>query len=779
MLHNLVGGLGALGAPQAALLLVVGCLIGVFLGVLPGLGVALVLSVMLSFIYHLGVTPAIALMLATQAGSYFSASITAILLNTPGAPESLPTTFDGYPMATKGRGGRALGISATATCLGGLVGCLALLGLLQLVSYLPLVFHPPEYVALIVLAVVLTGTLGTNSMTKAVLSAAFGLMLSFVGNDPVTGDYRFTFGQTSLYSGINVVALALGVFAVAQMVFMYGTNRSVTGIGAKALAPGFSRQVMQGIREALGHWFLLVRSAVIGVICGIVPGIGGFTANFLSYGIAKQTSKKSQEFGTGIAEGIIAPEGSSLAKEAGSLVPAIGLGLPSGTGMVLFIAAMAILGLQPGPGFASAHPELPYTMLWTVAIAGVLGTVVGLVAAPILARVTRVRGPLLLPLIVGISVVGAYAVDVSMATVLELVLFAFAGVVLRRLQYSLAALAVGLVLGAQFEDNYYLTKQIFNWHVWNRPLTDILFALVIVVLVAQVLQRRRRKRQPAQEQAAQEHLAASQVAERQEQPLAAGAERPAASQAGGTPAATEAYPVLEFCVSLGLLALAVFYILVARGYNATDSRLPLIVGTVALIAGLAQSVLTGKDLVVYRRRRPASSAGVGTAGEGTAGAVRPAAVNGGPLEPSGSPAPDGTPAAVRAAVASARKSRRFQRSAALVPAAETGANGSPAAGRDAVLAVTENPEPGISKRLRYRRELMALGWVILMALGAEVFGFTIGVPLVVLLYGLFGSGCSTWRTRLAFTVGSTAVMAVLIQEIFNVLHLTFQGLLVI
>ena len=727
MLHNLVDGLTALGTPSAMLLLVVGCLIGVFLGVVPGLGVALVLSVMLSFIYHLGVTPAIALMLATQAGSYFSASITAILLNTPGAPESLPTTFDGYPMAAKGAGGRALGISATATCLGGLVGCAALLGLLQVVGYLPLVFHPPEYVALIVLAVVLTGTLGTESLSKAILSAAFGLMISFVGFDPVTGDSRFTFGQPTLYSGIEVVSLALGVFAISQMVFMYGSNRAVTGGGAKALAPGFQHQVMEGIREALGHWVLIVTSALVGVICGIIPGIGGFTANFLSYGIAKQTSRQGKKFGTGIAQGIIAPEGSSLSKEAGSLVPAIGLGLPSGTGMVLFIAALAILGLSPGPGFAAAHPELPYTMLWTVAIGGVLGTVVGLVAAPLLARVTRVRGPLLLPFILGISVVGAYAVNVSMTNVVELIVFAFIGVILRRLDYSLAALTVGLVLGSQFEDNVFLTHQIFGWKVWNRPLTDILFALVIVALVAQGIQHRRRNRSRSE-------LAAV-----------------AASHGQAVPSAVQGFPVLEFCVSVGLLALSIFYILVARTYSSTDRLLPLIVGAVALVAAVVQTATTGRAFLVYRRQRVASPGG--EADMQTAGAVGTVPVTG----PSDG---DGTQPETAILVKSA---------------AATAVGSTPAEEPDELDAGTADL-PARS-RPNYRRELIALGWIVVMAFSVELFGFIYGVPLIVLLYGLLGSGCSTLRSRLAFTVGSTAVMGAATWAIFDVLHLTFTGML--
>jgi putative tricarboxylic transport membrane protein len=733
MLGNLLNGLTALGNEKVILFLVAGTVLGVGLGVLPGLGVALVLSVLLGFIYHVGVVPAIALMLATQAGSYFSASITAILLNTPGAPESLPTTFDGFPMAKRGQAGRALGISASATALGGLVGCVALFGLLQVVNYLPSVFHPSEYVALIVLAIVVTGRLGGTTVTKALLSGALGLMLSFVGNDPVTGANRFTFGYPNLYSGIPVVALALGVFAVPQMVVMFGRRESVAVTADSLSGSGFRSQVWQGVRETLPHWFLLIRSALVGVVCGVVPGIGGFTANFLSYGIAKQTSRRRDQLGTGIPEGIIAPEASSLAKEAGSLVPAIGLGLPSGTGMVLFLAAMAILGLQPGPGFAQSHASLPYTMLWVVAIAGVLGTLVGLAAAPLLARTTRVKGQQLLPFIVSLAVVGAFASTAEMSTVVEVLIFSVLGFVARRLNFSLAALTIGLVLGAQLEDQVYLTKQTIGWGFLERPLTDILFAIIIVVIALQVRpagQRRKKRRLLAQER-------------------------------GHEDTARAEHALLEIVTSFALLGLSVAYVVIAIGYAPTDRLLPLIAGVVAAASSFALLVSAlagmtrgrrspGQPLAGDRRRDvvlAAQASAVGTVSPARAGAGP------GPLVPAGpvGAAPGGW------AVAAATRDE--------AAAAGPGPDAPPAAG------------PGPWWQRQHAREAIALGWVALIALGAWLLGFRVGVPLVVAIYGLTSSGVPGRRNRVAFTVISTALVWLLAWAVFHYLFLSFTPVL--
>ncbi len=493
MVTDLLSGFTQLLTPEAIVLLFVGMVIGMFMGMLPGLGVTLVLSLMLPFLYHMSVVPGVALMLGAQAGSYYAASITAILLNTPGAPESFPTTLDGFPMAERGEAGRALAISATSTWVGGWIGCAILIGLLQVAGQLINVFHPPEFVTIIVLALVLIGGTGESAQTsKVVLSGAIGFMLSFVGSDPVTGVERYTFGLPSLFSGINVVPFALGVFALTQMVMMYGRKDSVAKTDSAALARQFRQQVPAGIRDTAHNWFHVVRSAVVASVLGLIPGIGGFTANFVSYSLGRQTSRHGKDFGTGVPAGLVSAEGSSLAKEVGSLVPAVALGLPSGLGMVIFIAALSILGLQPGPTLLATQPALPYTMMWVMAIAGFVSCAVGLLITPWLSRVTAVRGPLLFPFILALSVLGSFAAVTNFAGVVELAIFAVVGVVMRKLNYSLAAATIGLVLGTTFADNVHLTRTIYGWRfITQSPLADVFLAAALVMLTLITVRTRR------------------------------------------------------------------------------------------------------------------------------------------------------------------------------------------------------------------------------------------------------------------------------------------------
>ncbi len=499
MFHNLVNGLTVLGNLDGMLYLFGGCIFGMIFGVIPGLGGAVVLSIILAFIYHVSLVGTVCLFLGTHAASYYSASVTSILLNTPAHPEAFAVTFDGFPMAQRGEAGRALGISAAATCLGGLVGCIALVAFIPLVKVLPTLFHPPEFVALVLIALLLVGTLGTDKVSKALVSAGIGIMISAVGTDPVTAVQRYTFNSVGLIGGISLVALALGLFSVPQMTLVFGTattiarqdmmGNDIEHSEAVGLQKGFSKQIFGGIMESLHHWVALIRSGLVGVVTGIIPGIGGFAANFLSYGIAQQFSKRRELFGTGIPEGIIAPEGSSLSKEAGSLIPIIGLGIPGGVGGALFVAALTIKGVRLGPDLLTSYPSLPYEMMWVILLSGFIGTAIGLLASPWLAKITTVPGPLLVPFIMVLSAIGPFVADISFFAVVEGLIFTFIGFLLRRLKYSLAAFAIGLVLGPTLENNIFLTHEIFpGWTYLERPFSDVLFAIAIGVLLLKGIQ---------------------------------------------------------------------------------------------------------------------------------------------------------------------------------------------------------------------------------------------------------------------------------------------------
>ncbi len=467
----------------------------------------MILSIVLAFINHISLEGTLSLFLAVQAASYFSASVTSILLNTPAHPEAFAVTFDGFPMAQRGEAGRALGLSAASTCAGGLIGCLVLIGFIQIADQLPLIFRPPDYVALIVIALLLVGTLGTDAISKGIASAGLGLVVASIGSSAVTGEVRYTFNSVSLESGISLVALVLGLFAIPQMMLVYGTastvarqdmtGREIAASAPVALGPGIARQVIGGVAETFRHWVVLIRAALIGAVSGIIPGICGFASNFLCYGVAQQMSRKSSAFGTGIPEGIIAPEGSSLSKEAGGLIPLIALGIPGGVGAALFLAALNIKGIRTGAGFVESYPVLPYEMVWIIALGGIVGTVAGVLSSPLLAKVTRVPGPCLLPFIMSMTVIGVFAAEVSFFAVMETAVFAIVGLVLRRLSYSVAAFAVGLVLGPTLENNIYLTHTLYPGMSFfgRRPLADGLLALALLILVAKTLQIRKERKE--------------------------------------------------------------------------------------------------------------------------------------------------------------------------------------------------------------------------------------------------------------------------------------------
>ena len=782
MTHDLFSGFSQLLTPEAIGLLFVGMAIGMFMGMLPGMGVSLALSLMLPFLYHMSVIPAITLMLATQAASYYAASITAILLNTPGAPESYPTTLDGFPMAQRGEAGRALAISAASTWAGGWIACAVLLALLPVSGSLVNVFHPPEFVAIIILALVLIGGTGeSTSSGKVILSGAIGLMFSFIGADPVTGIDRFTFGSVALMSGLNVVPFALGVFAMTQMVVMYGRNESVAAGQQAMLRDAFRRQVGEGLGDAARSWIHILRSALVASVLGLIPGIGGFSANFISYSLGRQVSRKSGEFGTGVPAGIASAEGSSLAKEVGSLVPAVALGLPSGVGMVIFIAALSILGIQPGPTLLRSEPSLPYSMMWVMAIAGLLSCAVGLAITPWLSRATNVRGPVMMPVIVSLAVLGSFAAVTGFVGVVELGVFAVVGVVLRKLGYSLAAMTIGLVLGGTFADNLHLTQSIYGWgFITSSPLADV-FLVISVVLLALITWRGRRGR-------------AVVTPER-----AARGPRPP-------------HPVLEPATEAVIAVVSVGYMIIALGYPADAGRVPAIIAAIAAAVVLFR--LASRGVGVLRQRTVRHVTGRHGAAGGPAperfGAVRgPAHAVPGPVDA----VPEALAAELAAVLAgqdagpgretmealaghdgeargglgsqpkSFGREREPKPTRASLPAAvprelgpqETGPQTTEAQGSGHPAA--DQPAQGRRWR-RTAREFAALGWIWAAVGASYLFGFEIGVPVVAAAYCLTSVEWNRRWQRLAYAGVVTGTCFAIAYAFISLFSLTFSGVLI-
>ena len=501
MFHGLISGFSGLMTPYALLLLLVGTLIGTLVGAIPGLGGAVLLTLLLPFIYGMPIVPALALLLAAHTGIYFSGSVTAILFNTPGAPESAATTFDGYAMTRAGQPARALGISAAATTIGGWIGVALLFVLIPFMSKLATLFHASEYLALAVLAIVLIGQMRAASVTKGLLSGAIGLMTSFVGYDPITGVQRFTSGYQPLYSGFNITAAALGLFALSEMFRLYASGRAALATDHKASRgsrdPG--NRVMLGVRDVAHHPWLTIRSAVLGTVLGIIPGIGGIAANFISYGQAMKTSKHPERFGKGTPEGIIAPEASSISKEAGNLLPTVALGVPGGVGMAVLLSGFTILGIVPGPAMLKEHVNAVWAMALVIGIGSLLSSLTGLGLAPLLAKLAQVPGRMLVPFVIALGFLGVYAAADAMAQVTVMVAFGIAGYLMTRFGYSLPAAMIGFILGKVVENNLYLVSQLQGWGALKRPITDIMVAITLLSLFGPLLKRGARMLRPGRQ----------------------------------------------------------------------------------------------------------------------------------------------------------------------------------------------------------------------------------------------------------------------------------------
>lgn len=457
-----------------------GALLGAFVGLIPGLGGAVLLTLLLPFLFHLPVAEGVALIVSAHAGIYFSGSATAILINSPGAPECAATTLDGYPMSQKNKAAEALGISAMATALGGVCGVIGLVALIPLMGAIITVLKPASFMLLAAFAIILIGKLQSASITKGVLSGLWGMMIAFVGYDPATGLQRFGYGQLSLYNGVSIVAVALGLFAFGRMFYLYGTNRAIAEVGPTEIGERIGGRVFQGVAEVLRRPLQVLRASLVGFISGLIPGVGGVAANFVSYAQARATSKRKDEFGTGLPEGVIAPESSNLAKEAASYVPLIALGIPGTVGSAVILSAFTILGLAPGPSMVTEHEPVIYLIAAVLLITGFLASGLGLSVARHLALITTVRGALMAPFVIVVGIVGTWAATTNFIQLDMVVGIGVVGLVMLRLGYSLPAAIIGFLLGSVFEHNLVLTQEVNGWGFLGQPLPDVLLVLVIL-----------------------------------------------------------------------------------------------------------------------------------------------------------------------------------------------------------------------------------------------------------------------------------------------------------
>jgi putative tricarboxylic transport membrane protein len=478
---GLVHGFAIALQPANLLWCFLGVLLGTIVGVMPGLGPPATIAMLLPLTFLMPPASAMIMLAGIYYGAKYGGSTTSILLNVPGESASVVTCLDGYQMARKGRAGPALGIAAIASFVAGTAGVVGLMLVAPPLARLALAFSSPEYFGLMALGLAMVVLLAGRSLVKALLSLLVGLWIAGIGTDLFTSTARFTFGRLELLSGIDFVVVAIGVFAIGEVL----ANMESTGEGTTLPVPKGLRNLLPTLRDLRDCRFAFLNGSVIGFLVGVLPGAGSTIASFVSYGIEKAVSRRRDQFGHGVIEGVAAPEGANNAETGGALVPLLTLGIPGSGTTAMLLAALVLWGFKPGPLFLSENPSLFWSLVASMYIGNVMLLVLNLPLVPLFAQVLRAPAYVLYPLIVGVSIVGVFSVSASFFDVALVVGFGLLGYLMRKLDYPSAPLVLGLVLGGAMERALRQSLMMSNGSLTilvTRPIAAALLALALLIL---------------------------------------------------------------------------------------------------------------------------------------------------------------------------------------------------------------------------------------------------------------------------------------------------------
>ena len=468
------------------------CFVGVFLGtvvgILPGLGPPATIAMLLPLTFQMNPTSAVIMLAGIYYGAKYGGSTTSILLNVPGESASVVTCLDGYQMARKGRAGAALGIAAIASFIAGTFGVLALMLVAPPLAKFALSFSSPEYFALMALGLAMVVLLAGRSMVKALLAMLVGLWIAGMGTDLFTATSRFTFGNSELLDGVDFVVVAIGIFALGEVL---GNMESREEAQALPVPRGL-RNLLPSLEELKACRFAFVNGSVIGFLIGVLPGAGSTIASFISYGVEKAVSKHPEKFGTGVPEGVAAPEGANNSETGGALVPLLTLGIPGSGTTAILLAAFILWGLKPGPLMIQDNPTLFWGLVASMYVGNVMLLILNLPLIPLFAQILKLPVYVLYPIIFGISIVGVYSVSGSLFDVWMLAAFGLLGYLMRKLDYPAAPLILGLVLGDGMEralrQSLMMSQGDLSILV-SRPISAVMLSLAVLILIAPLFRK--------------------------------------------------------------------------------------------------------------------------------------------------------------------------------------------------------------------------------------------------------------------------------------------------
>ncbi len=485
MFHAFIEGLFMILQWKAMLYLCIGVVIGWFVGVLPGLGGGTTLALMLPFIYKMTPGEAFAFLLGMHAVCQTAGDITSILFGVPGEGTTVAMIVDGYPMSKRGEAGRALGAGLSSSLIGVIIGALALLCAIPIVRPLVLSLGSPEMVVVVILGLTCISSLSGHSkrgLILGMLSAGFGFMCCMIGQEKQAGILRFTFGQLYLWNGLPLMPVMVGFFAFPEIIDLAVRGTSIAG----NLPEGkLTKGVWDGVKDTYHNFWLCVRCGLVGASVGLVPGLGGGVAQWLSYAHAKASAKTEAEragFGKGDVRGVIGP-GAATAKEGGVLIPTVAFGIPGSSAMAILMGAFLIMGIVPGPDMLSKHLPLTFSFVWILVIANIITVFGSFLVLNHMAKLTMVRGGIMIVFILLLCFLGAYGENNSLGDVIVMLLFGYIGYLMVNYDFPRPPFLLAFVLGRQWESYYSISVARYGYSWLYRPKVIFLICLVLLAIL--------------------------------------------------------------------------------------------------------------------------------------------------------------------------------------------------------------------------------------------------------------------------------------------------------
>jgi len=451
-----------------------GVSLGLAIGIFPGLGGIAGLSLLLPFLYGMEPTAALAMLIGLVAVIPTSDTFTSVLMGIPGSSGSQATVLDGFPMAKRGEAARALSAAFASSLFGGLFGAVVLTGFVLIARPVILAFGSAELFMLTLLGLSMVGVLGGTSLVKGLSACGIGLLLGSVGGAPATGEFRMTFGNFYLMDGIPLVVVGLGIFALPEIIDLLRQNRAISE--ASALGNGW----LAGVRDLIKNRWLALRCATIGCVVGALPGLGGSVVDWIAYGHAVQTTKDKNEFGNGDVRGVIAPESSNNAKEGGALIPTLLFGIPGSGSMAVFLGGMVLIGIEPGPSMVTTNLDITYTIVWSLAIANVVGAGLCLFLSKWVAKITTIPYALMAPFMITVICFAAFQATRDLSDLVMLLAIGVLGVLMKRFDWPRPAFLIGFVLANGMETYLYQAIQFYGTGFLLKPGVLIIAAITVV-----------------------------------------------------------------------------------------------------------------------------------------------------------------------------------------------------------------------------------------------------------------------------------------------------------